>query len=153
LQSGILLLGVLLKRPTHNPIELASDLEALLPPELVEAALYLCIELSPSRVMYMLKESESGAANKLTAILKRLERLVAIPSRGPYDADTLKALGLVGDDGAVLNDGVVTDRRKQASRYLEFFRRLRTISHRKSRVLKETDAVRTPALFDGESII
>ena len=119
----------------------------------MEAAFFFCIEFSPSRVCYLLKVSESGAANKLTQVLEHLEKLAALPEHGPYDAAALARLGLVDDAGAVLDDCVVEGRRWLASRYLEYLRLVKQQASRMARPFRKDDPARAGALYDGESIL
>ncbi len=147
LHSSVDLLGVLVKCPARDQGQLGSDLEGLLPPDLAEAAALFCVHLSPSQVMDLLRVSESSAANKLTKVLAHLEKLVALPENGPYDATTLGTLALVGDDGVPLADDKVADRRRLASQYLEYLRlvkeKLRKLPHMSQR---STSRLRGPSI-------
>ncbi|MFL5283473.1 MAG: hypothetical protein ACJ8AW_21380 [Rhodopila sp.] len=154
LHSCIKLLPFLLKRPTRNPIELRNDFSELLPCRLVESAHALYLNFAPSRVADLLgpNVSESTTRNRRNEIVTHLEKLAALPSRGPYDHAALRGLRLIDPAGAVLADDEVARRRELAFRYLEDFRGAMKVSARLVRPFRKNEADRANALIKGKSI-
>jgi hypothetical protein len=154
LHSCVKLLPFLLKRPTRNPIELRNDLLELLPPHLMEIAYHLYLNFSPSRVADLLGPhvSESTIRNRRKDIVTHLEKLAALPSRGPYGHAALTGLGLIDPAGAVLADDEVARRRELAFRYLEDFRGAMKVSARMVRAFRKNEAARANALFKSGPI-